>query len=319
MFPYTEKIDIDARPFLKWAGGKTQLLKEIIRRLPGKIRGDRRIRNYVEPFVGGGAVFFHLLSNYKVDKATILDVNPELIVTYRVVKNDVNELIKKLKKIENEYLPKDQELRKEIYYSIRYDLNKELPSFDFHNYSESWIKRAAYLIFLNKTCFNGLFRQNSKGEFNVPMGSYKRPNICDKENLHMAHRALKDTEIIQGDFTEAEKYIGSSTLVYLDPPYRPLNATSNFNGYSKNGFSDEDQKRLALFFREFAGKGGYLILSNSDPKNYDAEDDFFDDLYNGFYIERVKATRMINCKGEKRGEINELIINNYLKGVSNGR
>jgi len=183
--------------------------------------------------------------------------------------------------------------------------------FDYENYNMEWIERAKYLIFLNKTCFNGLFRQNSKGEFNVPFGRYKNPKICDRENIIEVHKALKDTRVFCNDFTESGKYIREGSFVYFDPPYRPLNKTSNFTSYSKDGFNDEDQKRLADFFEEQDKKGAYLLLSNSDPKNEDHDDDFFDNLYKNYYIERISAKRYINRDASKRGEINEIIVRNY--------
>ena len=194
---------------------------------------------------------------------------------------------------------------------IREKYNRQAERFSFEEYNEDWVKRASYLIFLNKTCFNGLFRQNKKGQFNVPHGRYKNPNICDSENIMEVNKALKNTEVLCGDFTETEDFIKKNSLVYFDPPYRPLNSTSSFTGYFKEGFDDYDQQRLAAFFKSMDTKGAYLILSNSDPRNHNEYDDFFDKLYEGYNIERVKANRHINCDGNKRGQINELIIRNY--------
>jgi DNA adenine methylase len=187
-------------------------------------------------------------------------------------------------------------------------------NFNYEHFSDSWIERASYLIFLNKTCYNGLFRQNKKGEFNVPHGKYKRPNICDKDNIMEVHRALKDVEIICKDFEASKKYIKRGTFVYLDPPYLPISKTASFTQYSKEGFTEEDQVRLSKFFSEMDKRGAFLMLSNSDPKNEDPSNDFFDTIYKGFYIDRVKASRVINCIGNKRGNIKELIITNYKIG-----
>ena len=183
--------------------------------------------------------------------------------------------------------------------------------FDYDNYSNEWIERTSHLIFLNKTCFNGLFRQNMKGEFNVPFGRYKNPKICNEKNIIEVNKALGNTEIFCGDFSEASEYIKKESFVYLDPPYRPLNKTSNFTTYSKDGFIDEDQTKLAEFFEDMNKRGAYLMLSNSDPKNENPHDEFFDALYKDYNIERVTAKRHINCNASKRGEINELIITNY--------
>jgi len=198
-----------------------------------------------------------------------------------------------------------------IFYKIRDAYNEQMEHFDYENYNMEWIERTKYLIFLNKTCFNGLFRQNSKGKFNVPFGRYKNPKICDRENIIEVHKVLKDTRVFCNDFTESGKYIREGSFVYFDPPYRPLNKTSNFTSYSKDGFNDEDQKRLADFFEEQDKKGAYLLLSNSDPKNEDHDDDFFDNLYKNYYIERISAKRYINRDASKRGEINEIIVRNY--------
>ncbi|OPX59976.1 MAG: DNA adenine methylase [Methanobacterium sp. PtaB.Bin024] len=299
------------RPFLKWAGGKTQLLLELEKRLPQSVLDSGIIERYVEPFVGGGAMFFFLKRNYQVKQSILLDINPELILTYRVLQNDHLNLIDKLKDMEDEHLHKSEKSRKENYYHIRGLYNQQIGEIDYSNYGPEWIQRAAYLVFLNKTCFNGLFRSNSNGEFNVPFGRYKNPKICDEVNLKYVHEALKKTELLCADFAHAEEFIEEDTLVYLDPPYRPLNSTSHFTGYSSEGFDDEDQTKLAEFYKKMDQKGSNLILSNSDPKNHDVNDNFFDELYEGYNIQRVLAKRNINSKTSGRGEIKELIIRNY--------
>jgi len=301
----------NAKPFLKWAGGKTQLLDELYKRLPSSLIQSGEIERYVEPFVGGGAFFFFLKRNFKIKESFLIDINKELIIGYKVIQNNVNELIDELSSMEEKYLKLSEEQRKDFYYNIRDEYNRQKDNFDYVNYNLDWVKRAADLIFLNKTCFNGLYRLNKKGEFNVPFGKYKNPTICDADNLIEVSKALENTEVICADFEESKKYIHKNTLVYLDPPYRPLNNTSNFTSYNENGFDDDDQRRLAQFFKEMDKKGAYLILSNSDPKNEDVDDNFFDELYAGFIIERVKAKRYINSNGDKRGDISELIIRNY--------
>jgi DNA adenine methylase len=301
---------INAKPFLKWAGGKTQLLEELNKRLPTEIIEKGKIKNYVEPFVGGGAFFFYLKKNYVVKKSVLLDINPELIVGYTTIQKEPKKLVDKLSCLESEYL-KENERREKLFYDIRALFNDQGKSFDNNEYNDEWVTRTSYLIFLNKTCFNGLFRQNSKGEFNVPFGDYKNPKICDEMNIYEVNKALKNTNIILGDFYKSNRYIKKGTLVYLDPPYRPLNATSSFTGYAKNGFTDDDQVRLSEYYERNDEKGAYLILSNSDPKNENPNDDFFERLYSKYHIERVLASRMINCVAEKRGNINELIIINY--------
>jgi len=300
-----------AKPFLKWAGGKTQLIPEIENRLPDKIKKSKYIERYIEPFVGAGAVFFHLKNNFEIKETVLIDINRELIICFKVIQNNPVELITKLNKLEKIFLNSANEMRKDIYYDTRSLYNIRMNEFDFENYNFEWIDRASQTIFFNKTCFNGLFRQNRKGEFNVPIGSYKNPTICQSDNLIAVNHALENTEIICGDFTKADKYITKESVVYYDPPYRPLNNTSSFNDYSKDGFDDKDQIRLADFFTKMHKKDSYQLLSNSDPKNTNPNDIFFDELYKDFKIEKVLANRMINCNGSLRGKIKELIIANY--------
>lgn len=296
---------------MKWAGGKNQLLREFNNLLPEKILENKIIDNYVEPFVGGGAMFFFLRNNFDIKKSVLMDVNRELIIGYKVIQKNCKELIWRLQLLEEDYLSRSEDDRKEYYYKMRSVYNGQMIDFDYSNYNDEWIDRAVYLIFLNKTGFNGLFRQNSNGEFNVPMGRYKNPKICDEGNIIQVNQALRNTLIICSDFLLAADYINKESLVYLDPPYKPLNSTSSFTSYNKEGFTDYDQKRLAEFFRKMDLRGAFLMLSNSDPKNNDPTDEFFDDLYNGFNIKRVPAKRFINCDASKRGELNEIIISNY--------
>jgi len=308
----TRNIQIlaSAKPFLKWAGGKTQLLKEFDERFPDGL-GTSKINKYVEPFVGGGAVLFHVIQKFNFDEIYIYDANEELILAYNVVKNDVDMLIDILKALENEFLCLNAEARKEYYYEIRDKYNENKSKIDFSKFSNNWIYRAAHLIFLNRTCFNGLFRVNSKGKFNVPMGSYKNPKIANEDVLRNASNALKNVQINLGDFTTCESVVDDKTFVYFDPPYRPLSKTSHFTSYHKEAFDDLEQQRLSQFYKKLDGKGAKLILSNSDPKNEDENDNFFDVLYSDFIIDRVLAKRMINSKSSGRGEIYELIITNY--------
>lgn len=302
---------VSTKPFLKWAGGKKQLIPVFNQKLPSSFMESKTIDSYVEPFVGGGAMFFNLKKTFKIRESVISDVNKELIMAYQVIKYDHEDLINILLDIEEEHLKLDEEGRKENFYRIRSIYNDKFQDMDLDNYSTNWIKRTAYLIFMNKTCFNGLYRQNKLGEFNVPFGRYKNPKICDSENIKQVNKALKNTEILCQDFTHTEKYVLENSFVYLDPPYRPINKTSNFTSYNKDGFNDFDQIKLASFFKKMNDKGAYLMLSNSDPKNHDSEDVFFDELYGDFNIERVQAKRNINRDASKRGLIKELVITNY--------
>jgi DNA adenine methylase len=307
--------DQSLRPFLKWAGGKTQLLDAFECRFPKELI-DHRLSNFVEPFVGGGAVFFAINRKYGFETAHICDTNEELVLAYRVVKTKVDSLIDELRKLDVIFFETPEEERASFYYKIREDFNTRKEKTQFTRYRSSWVKQTAELIFLNHTCFNGLFRVNSKGWFNVPFGGYKKPKITDEGNLTEASASLQNTEISMGDFTSCEKYIDEKTFVYLDPPYRPLNRTSKFTGYSKDGFFESDQLRLAEFFNTIDQRGAKVMLSNSDPKNVDPDDLFFDSLYSGYHIDRVPAKRAINSNGMKRGEISELIITNYCTNQS---
>ncbi|HOT02733.1 MAG TPA: DNA adenine methylase [Methanolinea sp.] len=299
-----------AKPFLKWAGGKTQLLEEFTKRIPDKLkRGELPI--FIEPFVGGGAVFFHFNTQFTFDECHIFDINEELVLAYNVVKNNVDELIELLQGLEKDFLSKDETERKLFYYQIRDEFNRRKSAIHFHSFQREWIERTSQLIFLNRTCFNGLYRVNSQGEFNVPFGRYKKPKILNDGILKADSEKLQNTEIHLGDFAESYRYISDHSFVYFDPPYRPLNGTSFFTQYSRNGFSDLEQKRLAAFFERCDAKQAKLMLSNSDPKNVDPGDDFFDVLYAKYHITRVPAKRMINCDGTKRGEIKEIIVTNY--------
>jgi DNA adenine methylase len=288
-----------AKPFVKWAGGKSQLLSEIDKLIPN----DLENYTYIEPFVGGGAVFFWLVQKYpNIKKAVINDINKDLIDTYVTIKNNVDELIEILKIFEKEYheLSNKIEMKKEYYYSKRILFNERT--------SDS-ITQSALFIFLNKTCFNGLYRVNRKNEFNVPMGSYKTLLICDEDNLRAVSDILKNTVILNVDFEKTLEYAGKDTFFYLDPPYKPLSKTSSFNSYTSSEFNDKEQIRLAKFCKKIDVLGHKWILSNSDVKN-----GFFDELYSEFNIQRVYAKRSINSNPKKRGELTELLVTNYEYG-----
>ncbi len=293
-----------AKPFLKWAGGKTQLINDIEKTIPSKFLKDKFI--FIEPFVGSGAVLFWVLNNFSnLQKAVINDINKDLINTYKVIASKPQELITKLELLENEFhaLADNDEDKKEYYYKKR-----EL----FNTRKEQKIDQASLFIFLNRTCFNGLYRVNRKNEYNVPMGSYKRPTICDKENIRAVSNALKKVEILCGDYEETIKYAGPNTLFYFDPPYKPLSETSSFNSYAKEDFNDEEQIRLRDFCKKLDSLNYSWIVSNSDVKGKDIDNNFFDDLYSDFIIQRVDARRSINANPEKRGSLKELLITNQL-------
>lgn len=299
-----------AKPFLKWAGGKTQLLPAIQKLLPPEIESGK-IKRYVEPFLGGGAVFFWMTQFKEIEEFVISDVSNELYIVYQTVRQDVESLIDRLTQLRKMFLSHKEDGQERFYYQQRDWFNENQKDTKFKKYQASWVKRAATFIFINHTCFNGLYRTNSQLKFNVPFGKYKNPGIFDEENLRAVSQILQNTIILHGDFETCEKYIDENTFVYLDPPYRPISKTASFSTYHKSEFSDADQIRLADFFKKLDHKSTSLMLSNSDPKNENPNDEFFDELYKNFKITRVKASRMINCNGAKRGQISEIIVTNY--------
>ena len=290
-----------ARPFVKWVGGKTQLLDEVRKSLPCDFASRQHV-TYVEPFVGGGAVMFWILQAYpNIEKAVINDINPELICTYRVIKSDVEELIGELSHIQEEYIPKSPDDRK-AYFMAKRSL--------FNTKQTTPVQTAALFIFLNRTCFNGLYRVNSKGEFNVPHGKYTKPRICDTDNLRACSDVLQKVEILCGDFAETGRFAGPNTLFYFDPPYKPITETSSFTSYSKEGFDDREQIRLRDFCDLISNDKSLFVASNSDPKDVNPTENFLDTIYNHFIIKRVSAARMINSDASGRGAISELMISN---------
>ena len=294
-----------ARPFVKWAGGKTQLLPELRQRYP------QIVKKYCEPFVGGGAVLFDVLNRYNPEEILINDINIELINCYRQIRDNTDTLIEVLKSFQAEYWACLMEERKKYYLKQRSRFNELVET-----YSEAdLIFKAALFIFLNKTCFNGLYRVNAKGLFNVPFNNAVHPVICDEENLVACGTALQNVMLKVGDYKHCASFIDADTFVYLDPPYRPLNESSSFTSYSKDGFDDAKQIELGKFIADMANKGAFVIASNSDPKNTDINDNFFDEIYAGFEISRVSASRIINSNAKKRGDVNELLICNVASVV----
>lgn len=299
---YEKEHTVPLKPFVKWVGGKGQLIDELEKILFSC--EEKVFKKYCEPMVGGGALFFDILSKYNFEEIYISDINAELINAYKVIKSNVESLIKKLQEMQMLFCPMDENGRKFYYYSVRDKFNS------INLCDTTAVEKAAYFIFLNKTCFNGLYRVNRKGQFNVPMGAYRNPMICDEENLRNVHNAIQNVKIVCGDYTLSEKFIDKDAFVYLDPPYRPISETSGFTSYNSEVFDDNEQIRLAKFIDKINEKGAKILLSNSDPKNINPDDTFFDELYKSYSIRRVSATRMINSKSDSRGKINELLICN---------
>lgn len=297
----SEKI----RPFVKWAGGKGSLIPQLNNFYPYELKNGI-IERYIEPFVGGGAVLIDILQKYDIQEVYAFDINIDLINSYNVIKNNVEELITNLKQMETEYLQLGQEERKNYFYNIRDEYNNyELEE------NEQNIQRAAQFIYLNRTCFNGLYRVNKNGKFNVPVGSYKNPTICDEENLRQLSQLIQNVQFRYGDYSRSMEYVTENTFVYFDPPYRPLNVTSGFTSYTKEDFNDDNQRELATFYGELNERNAKLMLSNSNPKNINKEDTFFDNIYQGFNINQIQASRMINANSNGRGKISEILVTNY--------
>ena len=296
-------MSTEAKPFLKWAGGKGQLLNQLSEHLPARIH--REPFTYIEPFVGGGAMLFFMLQHFgNIKRAIINDVNEDLILAYQTIKNDVEALICRLEAVEKDYLKIDPNQRSNLFYEIRERYNQHIGDN---------IERVSQLLFLNKTCFNGLYRVNKKGLFNVPFGKYANPTICNAEVLRADSQLLQSAkvEICQGDYTQTLEHVDGLTFFYLDPPYRPLDATSNFTAYAKDDFNDDDQRALADFCHQLSDRGCLWMESNADCSAKNPEDTFFEDLYRNYRIERVYASRFINANPSKRGKLTELLIKNY--------
>lgn len=275
-----------AKPPIKWVGGKGKLIDQLSQYFPDNFN------EYFEPFMGGGAVFFHLSPQ---GKAHLNDVNKDLINLYRTIKTDTDLLIKELKKLEEKYIRLNEDARKDFYYKIRMRYNQRI---------NEPVIQSAYFVFLNKTGYNGLYRVNSSGGFNVPFGQYKKPSILDAENLYLIADLLKNKKFQNVDFVEAVNSAKKGDFVYFDPPYHPLNETSDFTSYTKDSFGVVDQERLAETFKDLDKRGCLVMLSNSATP-------FIKRLYSNFRQETVQANRAINCKAKGRGKIDELLILNY--------
>lgn len=293
-----------AHPFVKWAGGKGQLIDVLKGNLPKGIGST--VKKYAEPFVGGGALLFSLLNDYSFDEIYICDNNKELINAYSIVKDYCGELIKLLSAMQKCYISFTNLEKKQSYY---YEQRKKFNELDLTE--DTKVEKAALFIFLNKTCFNGLYRVNKRGLFNVPFGKHEAPTVCDTENLLRISDLLQNVVISLCDYHDVLNLADETTFVYLDPPYRPLNATSGFTSYTEEQFNDQNQIELADMYKELSAMGAKVMLSNSDPHNVDENDNFFDDLYSDFTVLRVEASRMINSKAASRGKIKELLIKNY--------
>lgn len=295
-----------AKPFIKWAGGKSQLIEQLEALLPSGFDKWSNV-TYIEPFVGGGAMLFHMLQrHWNIKKAVINDMNPDLTTCYKTVRDQPTELIHSLLAIQEDYYAvAGEEAKKEYYLRIRERFN-EKPTDPIEN--------TTLFFFLNRTCFNGLYRVNKAGKFNVPFGRYQRPLICDAETIYADSKLLQNVEILTGDFEQTIGHVSDGAFFYFDPPYRPLSNTSSFNDYAKEAFNDDSQIRLKLFCDRLQGLNVPFMLSNSDCLGKDGTDRFFDELFKDFDIQRVWACRSVNANGAKRGKLTEILVRNYSSG-----
>lgn len=292
-----------AKPFVKWVGGKGQLIEQLEALLPADF-AERENMTYIDPFVGGGAMLFYMLQTYpNIKEAVINDINPDLTTCYRTVRDNPSELIASLSALQSEYHAlATEEARKDFFLAQRNRFNTK---------SLNEIDNATLFIFLNRTCFNGLYRVNKAGKFNVPFGKYAAPTICDAATIHADSRLLQKVDIMTGDFEQTFAKIKGNTFFYFDPPYRPLSHTSNFNDYAKEGFNDSAQIRLKNFCDRLDKMGVNFMLSNSDCLAKDKTDRFFDDLFIDYQINRVWASRNVNAVASKRGKLTEIVVENY--------
>jgi len=294
-----------AKPFVKWVGGKAQLIEQLEALLPADFDRWENV-TYIEPFVGGGAMLFYMLQTHpNIKSAIINDINEDLTTCYKVVKQSPDVLVESLKQIQNEYYSlQNEDARKQFFLLMRDEFNtKQLNPID----------NTTLFFFLNRTCFNGLYRVNKAGLFNVPFGRYETPTICDPVTIYADSEILQNVEILTGDYQQTFPWAEGNTLFYFDPPYRPLSNTSSFNDYAKEAFNDLAQQRLKDFCDKVEHAGYKFMLSNSDCFNSPAKDRFFEDLYLAYVIDRVWASRSVNANPTKRGKLQEILVHNYIE------
>ncbi|MBO7606431.1 MAG: DNA adenine methylase [Paludibacteraceae bacterium] len=292
-----------AKPFVKWVGGKAQLIEQLEALLPADFDAWENV-TYIEPFVGGGAMLFYMLQAHSnINHAVINDINSDLTTCYKTVKEKPDTLVDALMQIQKEYHAlQTDDARKEFYLRMRDEFNTK---------SLEPIRNTTLFFFLNRTCFNGLYRVNKAGMFNVPFGKYVTPTICDPNTIYADSELLQNVEICTGDYQQTLNHASGNTLFYFDPPYRPLSNTSSFNDYTKEAFNDHAQQRLKEFCDKVEASGYKFMLSNSDCYNTSLKDRFFEDLYMSYKIDRVWASRNVNANPNKRGKLQEILVHNY--------
>jgi len=292
-----------AKPFIKWVGGKSQLIEQLEALLPADFDEWEKV-TYIEPFVGGGAMLFYMLQTHpNIKTAVINDINEDLTTCYKVVRDSPETLVSSLAEIQKEYYAlRTEDSRKQFFLHMRKEFNTK---------TLDPIRNTTLFFFLNRTCFNGLYRVNKSGLFNVPFGKYETPTICDPVTIFADSEILQNVEILTGDYQQTFDKANGNTLFYFDPPYRPLSNTSSFKDYAKEAFNDDAQICLKEYCDRINVAGFSFMLSNSDCKGKNEEDSFFDVLYEDYYIERVWASRSINSNPNKRGKLTEILVHNY--------
>lgn len=298
-----------AKPFVKWVGGKGQLIEQLEALLPADFEKWENV-TYIEPFVGGGAMLFYMLQTHSnIKSAVINDINEDLTTCYKVVRDNPSQLVKSLTDLQAEYYAIKSDSERKCFYTNKRD--------EFNRKDSDPIQNTTLFFFLNRTCFNGLYRVNKSGHFNVPFGKYETPTICNASTIYADSQLLQNVEIMTGDYQQTLQSAHGNTLFYFDPPYRPLSDTSSFNDYAKEAFNDDAQIRLKEYCDRIHEAGFRFMLSNSDCKGKNEEDNFFDVLYGAYRIERVWASRSINSNPSKRGKLTEILVHNYIETKNN--
>jgi DNA adenine methylase len=292
------------KPFLKWAGGKDRLFHQLQQWLPHELN---QIRNYYEPFLGSGAVFFNLTQDFSFNNVVLSDINEELILAYKVIQNNVPELIQIIDQYKTRYFKLSTIDKEKFYYEMRSSYNVQRFNINHKKYSDAWIPRAAQMIFLNKTCYNGLYRQNMRGEFNVPFGKNYDPAVYNQQNMELISKLLSNVEIRTTDFESVLKSVDDNSFVYLDPPYKPVSKTANFTDYYKTGFTEQDNKRLMNNLSVLTKRNIKFMLNNS----FSVDNDHLTTYYAGYTISTITANRMMSSISDRRGKISEIVITNY--------
>lgn len=292
---------------IKWAGGKSKLAPVIEEKILENVSIDK-IDTYVEPFLGGGSFFFHMVQKYNFKNIVISDINEELINLYKVIQKKPKKLMESAAELQDKYNSlSDLEEKSEFYYLVRNEYNESIMN---ELKDEFDVEQAVSFLFLNKVGFNGLYRVNLKGKFNVPFGKREKASLFKEDNILGVSELLQGVTIQHSNYDETLEYVDNKTLVYFDPPYRPLSTSSSFTSYAKSDFNDDSQIKLADYCKKIDKLGAKFALSNSDPKNSSLDDNFFDELYKEFSISRVYAKRMIGAKTASRGKVSEILVTN---------